>query len=46
MGESAGGHAVLMLARYMDELLQAGFTRWGLPGAIFSSAVSLDMPAS
>lgn len=29
-----------MVARYIDQLQQAGFTQWGLPGGIFASSVS------
>ncbi|BEJ15450.1 hypothetical protein CspHIS471_0500550 [Cutaneotrichosporon sp. HIS471] len=43
VGESAGAHGVLMLARYMDDLIQTGFTRWGLPGAVFASAPWTNM---
>ncbi|GMK56010.1 hypothetical protein CspeluHIS016_0210660 [Cutaneotrichosporon spelunceum] len=43
LGESAGGHGSLMVARYMDDLIQAGFTRWGLPGAVFASAPWTNM---
>ncbi|CAK9781878.1 alpha/beta-hydrolase [Cutaneotrichosporon oleaginosum] len=38
IGESAGAHGALMLARYMDDLRAAGVSRWGLPGGIFASA--------
>lgn len=40
MGESGGGHGILMVARYIDQLRQTGFTQWGLPGGIFASSVS------
>jgi hypothetical protein len=44
-GSSAGGHATLTLVRYLDELLQQGWDKWGMPAGFYASAVSGDDPA-
>lgn len=45
-GPSAGGHAILCLTRYLDELYQASFTRFGLPGGMNASAPWSDVTMS
>ncbi|KAL1409371.1 hypothetical protein Q8F55_003353 [Vanrija albida] len=45
-GNSAGAHAIIQLTGYLDELMESGWTSWGLPAGVFACAPWADVTAS